>query len=85
MIARLAPRRLRERARALDAAGIRRHDDGAVAAVAEHAQLLDQDRHREQVIERDVEEALDLTGVEIHRERAIGAGGGDQIRDELRA
>ena len=75
---------LGERARALDAAGIGRHDDGLVAAEPERAQLLDEHRHREQVIERDVEEALDLTGVEIHRERAIGARGGDQVRDELR-
>ena len=75
---------MRERARALDAAGVRRHDDRDVAAEAEDAELLDQHRHREQVVERDVEEALDLAGVEIHRERAIGAGGGDQVRDQLR-
>src|SRR5580704_12913874 len=49
----------------------------------EDAQLLDEDRHREQVVERDVEEALDLAGVEIHRERAIGARRGHEVRDEL--
>jgi hypothetical protein len=35
------------------------------------------------VIERDVEEALDLAGVEVHRQRAIGAGRGDQVGRQL--
>src|SRR5258706_14332161 len=76
---------LRERAGALDAAGIRRDDDRALAAEPEDAKLLDQDRHRIEVIERDVEEALDLTGVEIERAGAIRARRGDEVRDELRA
>jgi len=75
---------LRECAGALDATGIGRHHDRLVAAEAEHAELLDQHGHRVEVVERDVEEALDLAGVEIHRERAIGAGGGDEVRDQLR-
>ena len=74
---------LGERARALDAAGIRRHDDGRSPPKPERAQLLDEDRHRVQVIERDVEEALDLAGVQVDREDAVGAGGRDQVRDEL--
>ena len=83
MIARRRVEALRVRARALDAAGVGRDDDGVVAAEPERAQLLDDDRHREQVVERDVEEALDLPGVEVDRERAIGARGGDEVRDEL--
>ena len=55
---------LRERARALDAAGVGR-DDGDVAAADPVAQVLEQDRRRVDVIDRDVEEALDLPGVEI--------------------
>ena len=37
----------------------------------------------EQVVGRDVEEALDLAGVEIEREDAVGAGAFDQVGDEF--
>jgi hypothetical protein len=36
------------------------------------------------MIDRNVEEALDLLAVQIHREHAIGAGGHEQVGDELR-
>ncbi len=36
-----------------------------------------------QIIGRDVEEPLDLPGVEIKSEDAIGAGGGNHVGDEL--
>ena len=84
MIARLASSRF-ENARARSTPPASGETTTVVAAEAERAQLLDQDRHRVQVIERDVEEALDLTGVQVDRERAIGAGRRDQVRDELRA
>ena len=48
-------------------------------------ELLDHHRHRVQVIDRDVEEALDLAGVEIDREHAVGARRGDEVGDELGA
>jgi hypothetical protein len=38
---------------------------------------------REEVIEGHVEEALDLSGVQIHRDDARDAGRGQEIRDEL--
>ena len=84
MMARLAPSRL-EKARARSTPPASGDTTTVPAAVAERAQLLDQHRHRVQVVERDVEEALDLTGVQVHRERAIGTGRGDQVRDELGA
>ena len=40
-------------------------------------------RRGEQIVGRDVEEALDLAGVEVDRQHPVGAGGGDQIGDQL--
>ncbi len=40
-------------------------------------------RHREEVVGRDVEEALDLPGVKVERQHAVGAGLGDQVGDQL--
>ena len=37
-----------------------------------------------QVIDRDVEEALDLGRVQVEREDAVGPGAGDQVGDQLR-
>jgi hypothetical protein len=48
--------------------------------------VLDVARHHrrgEQVVGRDVEEALDLAGVQVERQHAVGAGMGDQVGDEL--
>jgi hypothetical protein len=36
-----------------------------------------------QVVGRDVEEALDLAGVQVERQHAVGAGDGDQVGDQL--
>ena len=36
-----------------------------------------------EIIGRDVEEALDLPGMKIERQHAVGAGGGDHVGDEL--
>ena len=38
---------------------------------------------REQIVGRDIEKALDLPGVQIDREHAVGPGNGDEIGDEL--
>ena len=35
------------------------------------AQVVEQHRHRVEVVDRDVEEALDLAGVEVHGEHAV--------------
>ena len=59
-------------ARALDAAGVGR-DHHDLAAVQALAQVLQQHRHRVQVVDRDVEEALDLTGVQVDGQHASRA------------
>ncbi len=38
---------------------------------------------REEVIHGHVEEALDLGGVQVHGQDAVGAGGGDEVRHQL--
>ena len=45
--------------------------------------VADHHRRGEQVVGRDVEEALDLAGVQVERHHAVGAGAGDQVGDEL--
>ncbi len=47
--------------------------------------VLREERDRRHVVDGDVEEALHLAGVEIHREHAVGAGGLQHVRDEARA
>ena len=42
-----------------------------------------EDRRSVEVVDRDVEEALNLLGVQVDRQDAVGAGGGEQIGDEL--
>ncbi len=37
-----------------------------------------------QLVDRDVEEALDLALVEVHREQPVGAGDADHVGDEAR-
>jgi hypothetical protein len=43
----------------------------------------DHDRRGEEIVGRDIEETLHLTGVEVHGEDAVGAGAGDEIGHEL--
>jgi len=47
------------------------------------ADVLHQDRCRDQIVGRDVEEALGLHRVQVDGQHAIGAGGGDHVGDEL--
>src|SRR3546814_20554781 len=64
-------------------ADVRGYDDEIVAVVA----LLDiahEDRRRIEVVGRNVEEALDLPGVQIHRQHSVGARDGDQVRHQFR-
>ena len=72
-----------EAAGAHDAADVGRHHDD----VGEIEALLDvphHDRRGEQVVGRDVEEALkNLAGVQVERQHAVGAGAGDEVGDEL--
>ena len=45
--------------------------------------MLRDDRLRHEVIQRNVEEALDLVGVQVHGQHAVCAGLGDHVGDEL--
>ena len=47
-------------------------------------QVLDDHRRREQVIDRDVKEPLNLRLVQIHRQHPVRAGRAQQVRHELR-
>ena len=73
MIARSAPEPLGVGAGPLGAAGVRR-DDRDLAELLPR-QVVDDDRRGEQVVDRDVEERLDLRLVQVHRQHAVGAGG----------
>ncbi len=69
------------------AANIGRHDDKIAATILGDEAFLDvlgQDTGCEQIIGRDIEEALNLSGMQIDGEDAVGAGCGDQIGDQLR-
>ena len=65
----------------LGAAGVGRHD--REIRVVQPRAVVDDDRRREQVIHRDVEEALDLRLVQVHREHAVGAGRAQQVGHQL--
>ena len=41
------------------------------------------DRRGEQIVGRDIEEALDLAGVQVDGQHAVGAGVSDHVGDEL--
>ena len=49
----------------------------------EIGEVADENRGSEEVVDGDVEEALDLRGVEVDEESAVGAGGDEQVGDEL--
>ena len=60
--------------------GRNHHDLGEVEALFDVAH---HDRRGEQIVGRNIEEALDLPGVKVERQHAVDAGAGDQIGDEL--
>ena len=57
-------------------------DDHHVLVTLEIGQIIDQHRHRREVVDRAVEEALNLAAVEVDRDESIGAGGMEEIGDE---
>ena len=59
-----------------------RGDDRQLVAVDLRAHVVRKDRQREQVIDRAVEEALDLVGVQIDREDAVRTRRLQQIGDQ---
>ncbi|MNK41282.1 hypothetical protein D3C87_599440 [compost metagenome] len=58
-------------------------DDGQILEVLA-ADIVDQDRQRLQMIHEDIEEPLYLRSMQVHGQHAGGAGGGDEIRHQLR-
>ena len=61
----------------LHPAGVRGHDDQIV--LIQILQIVDEHGHGGEVIDRAVEEALDLSGVQVDRDHALGAGGEEQV------
>ena len=45
--------------------------------------VVHEDGVAQQVIHRDIEEALDLAGVQVHGQHAVGAGGGEHVGHQL--
>ena len=62
---------LGERPRALGEPEVR-HDDEVLEVLV--LEVVRQDVDRGQLVDRDVEEALDLALVEVHRQHPVGAG-----------
>ncbi len=62
----------------LDPAGIGR-DHGERLAGVLVAHVVGQDRQRHQVVDRAVEEALDLVGVQVDADQPVGAGGLEEV------
>ena len=56
-------------------------DDRDVAVDAARARYSASTRHRGEVVDREVEEALDLAGVQVDGDDAVGAGGGEHVGD----
>ncbi len=66
-----------------DAAGVRGDDGDVVKLVGETvADIVDQHRHGDEVVDRTVEEALGLCGMQVDAHDAVGAGGFQQVEDE---
>ena len=80
----LAAEHLGELLRELDAPGVGRDDDDVLARQAEVEEVLLEHRQRGHVVDRDAEEALHLTGVQIHREHAVDARGLEHVRHQAR-
>ena len=62
---------LGDRAGADDASDVRRHDEEILVILL--PKVAEQDRRRVDVVDRDVEESLDLVGVEVHHHHALDA------------
>src|SRR6185437_4636272 len=69
-------------ARAHDAADVRRYHHHAVELEA-LADVADHHRRGVEVSGREIEEALNLSGVQVERHDAVRAGAGDQVCDQF--
>ena len=72
-----------EGAAAGDGADVRRDDDHLFRMLELLHEVFHKDRHGMQIVHGNVEKALDLGGMEIHGEDAVGTGGLDHVGDEL--
>ena len=79
----VAAQLLGQRARAHHAADVGRDDDQVVVVLA--LQVGQQHRRGVDVVDRDVEEALDLVGVQVHRQHALDAHRLEQVGHHLGA
>jgi hypothetical protein len=75
--------RLGHRQRADHAAHVGRDDQQLLGLRVVLLDVVRQQRRGQQVVGGDVEEALDLAGVQIHRQHPVGAGAGDQVGHQL--
>ncbi len=82
MIARLAPSLL-PKARALSTPPVSGETITMLSPLVVLLDMIQQYRGREEIVHRDVEEALDLTGMEIHRQDPVRPRPGDQIGDQF--
>jgi hypothetical protein len=83
MIASDASRPLREPPRHFRRADVRRDDHRLVQLLG--PVVAHERRSRVQMIDRNVKESLDLVGMKVHSQHAIGAGVRDHVRHQLRA
>ena len=65
----------------LHAAGVGRHDHDVAGALP--LDVVEQDRHGGEMVDGLVEEALDLTGVQVDAHHAVGARDGEHVGDQL--
>jgi hypothetical protein len=80
----LTAEHLGELLRELDAAGVGRDHDDLVAWQPEVQEVLLEHRQRGHVVDRHAEEALDLAGMQVHREDAIDARRLQHVRHQTR-
>ena len=64
------------------AAGVRGHHAQVLVVALPH--VAEQDRQAVDVVDRDIEKALDLVGVKVHRQYAIDADALQHVGDDLR-
>ena len=66
------------------AAHVRGDDHHLFVALAEHVdKMLDEQVPALEVVHGDIEEALDLGGVQVHGQKPVGPGGGDEVCHQL--
>ena len=75
---------LGEALRLLRAAGVGGDRDDSLARQPEVAEVAGEERQRGHVVDRDREEALDLSGVQVHGQDPVGARDLEQVGDEPR-